>query len=161
MSETVVAEDKTASQAMLTELIRKASRVKAGIIDKYDEQRQRPLAEHLTEFEASVASKGGTAEYVALLMTRLNRIVADCRFKRIGDLDGSSVERFLAGLRAKGTSPQTTNHYLRAIKQFRSWLMLDLWTNDNALNPSSRRVRCGATFASTGGRSPARKSHGC
>src|SRR5262249_16474691 len=104
-------EDKTASQAMLTELIRKANLVRSGLVDKYDDERQRPLAEHLKEFEASVAGKGGTPEHVALLMARISRIVEACRFRRIGDLDGSKVARFLTDRKAEGMSVPTADHY--------------------------------------------------
>src|SRR5262245_20021259 len=47
-------EDREASQAMLTELIRKANRVRSGLVDKFDDQPQRPLTDHLKEFEESV-----------------------------------------------------------------------------------------------------------
>jgi hypothetical protein len=45
---------------MLTEMIRKANLVRSGLVDKYDDQRKRPLADHLKEFQISVADKGGT-----------------------------------------------------------------------------------------------------
>src|SRR4029077_19838060 len=119
-------EDRTASQAMLTELVRKASRVRAGVDDKYDEHRQRPLAEHLKDFENHLHDEGNTAEYVALSMSRIRRLVDGCRFRRIGDIEGVAVQRFLASMkRDKNTSVQTCNYYLQAIKQFCRWMMLE------------------------------------
>src|SRR5439155_14020469 len=46
--------DKTAAQAMLGELIRRAEREEAGLLDPFEDHRKRPLAEHLAEFEADL-----------------------------------------------------------------------------------------------------------
>jgi integrase len=127
-------EDKTAAQALLTEEVRKANRIAAGIIDKFEDQRKRPLAVHLDEFEASLRHKGCTPRHVLLLMSRVRRIVTGCKFQMIRDLEGSAVERFLAKLKTeKNLGTQTVNFYLQAIKQFTRWLMLDRRTNDNPL----------------------------
>ena len=41
----------------------------------------------------------------------------------MGDLTAGRVQAFLAELREQGRSIQTSNHYLRAIKQFSRWLL--------------------------------------
>lgn len=51
----------------------------------------------------------------------------------IGDLSASRVQAFLADLREKGTSIQTSNHYLRAIKQFTRWIVKDRRAGDDPL----------------------------
>jgi integrase len=137
-------EDREASQTMLSEKVKRAMQVQAGLVDKFDEQRQRPIADHLKEFEAALRHKGNSAEHVALVMSRVRRVVQACRFKRIVDLEGSAVERFLANLkREDGIGQQTANHYLRAVKQFARWLMLERRTNDNALvHLQGGNVRC-------------------
>jgi len=41
-----LAVDKAAAQSMLNELVRKTERRAAGLIDRFDEHRQRPVADH-------------------------------------------------------------------------------------------------------------------
>src|SRR5262249_25183478 len=45
----------------------------------------------------------------------------------------SRVQTFFADLRNEGLSVQTSNHYLRAIKQFTRWLVKDRRAGDDAL----------------------------
>ena len=47
--------NKTAAQAMLTQIVQRVDREKAGLIDPTEDQRKRPLAEHLREFEGYLA----------------------------------------------------------------------------------------------------------
>ena len=63
----------------------------------------------------------------------MRKVVEGCKFRVIEDVSPSKVEAFLAGLRKDGTSIQTSNHYLRSIKQFTRWLVLDRRHNDNVL----------------------------
>lgn len=51
----------------------------------------------------------------------------------IADRAPGDVQHFLADLRREGLSVQTSNHYLRAIKQFSRWLVRDRRTNDDPL----------------------------
>jgi integrase len=50
-----------------------------------------------------------------------------------GDLTASRVQSFLADLRDEGTSIQTSNHYLRAIKQLTRWMVKDRRSHDDPL----------------------------
>ncbi|MCA9058289.1 MAG: tyrosine-type recombinase/integrase [Planctomycetaceae bacterium] len=64
---------------------------------------------------------------------RARKIVDDCKAELIGDLLASRVTAFLAELRKGGISIQTSNHYLRSIKQFTRWMVKDQRTNDDPL----------------------------
>ena len=46
-----LAADKAAAQAMLAERVQQTERKAAGIVDRFDEQRKRPVEEHIEEFE--------------------------------------------------------------------------------------------------------------
>jgi hypothetical protein len=46
-----------AAQAMLNELLRKVEREKAGLSDPTEEQRKRPLGEHVTDFQRYLTNK--------------------------------------------------------------------------------------------------------
>lgn len=120
-----LAVDKTAAQTMLNELVRKTERRAAGLIDRFDEHRQRPIDVHLEEFQKHLRARRVGEEQVKLVVYRAERIIEACRVRILTDLSASRVQKFLADLRADGRSIQTSNHYLRAIKQFSRWLVRD------------------------------------
>jgi integrase len=129
-----LAKDKGAAQAMLNALVKKVERQVAGLVDRFDEHRKRPIAEHLADFEKHLKAKGNSPEQVKLVAMRCRRIVTACRAAFIGDLSSSRVQAYLADLREKDNkSTQTSNHYLRAIKQFTRWLVKDRRADDDPL----------------------------
>lgn len=128
-----LATDKTAAQAMLNKILKKVERRVAGIIDRYDDQRTRLLTEHLTEFETHLRSKGVSDHQVKSVLYRARRIIDGCKAKVIDELLASRVTSFLAALRKDGISIQTSNHYLRSIKQFTRWMVKDQRTGDDPL----------------------------
>jgi integrase len=128
-----LAADKAAAQAMLNELVKKAERQAAGLVDRFDEHRKRPVGDHLTDFERHLKSKGVSSEQVKLVASRSRRIIEGCNAPFVGDISASRVQAFLADLREKGKSVQTSNHYLRAIKQFTRWLVKDRRASDDPL----------------------------
>jgi integrase len=125
--------DKAASQVMLNDLVTKADREKVGMGDRFEDQHRTPLRVHLDDFEGHLRSKGVSAEQVKLVVGRCRKIVDGCGFTYIGDLAASRVQTYLAELRTAGASIQTSNHYLRAVKQFTRWLVRDRRTNDDRL----------------------------
>lgn len=131
-----LATDKPAAQAMLTELVKKAERRGAGIIDRFDEQRKRPIKDHLAEFEKYLKAKGNSPEQVKLVTMRAKKIIERCKAGLYGDISVSRVQTLLAELRGdedRSISIQTSNHYLRAIKQFTRWLVKDRRAPDDPL----------------------------
>lgn len=125
--------DKTAAQAMLNELVKKTERLASGVIDRFDDERKRPLAEHLRDFEKHLRAKRVSNEQVKLVIYRAKKIIEKCKAKMAGDLTASRVQSFLADLRDEGTSIQTSNHYLRAIKQLTRWMVKDRRAHDDPL----------------------------
>ena len=144
-----LAADKAAAQAMLNELVRKAEREMAGLVEPFDEQRKRPLREHLTDYEKYLRDRGTTENYVNTTVQRVRDLLTGCRFIYVGDISASRVQGFLADLRSSGRSIETSNHYLRALKMFVRWMVKDRRTNDNPVSHLSsmnadtdrRRVR--------------------
>jgi integrase len=120
-----LAADKTAAQAMLNDLVKQVERRKAGIVDAFDDQRKRPIREQLEDFKKHLRSKEVSPEQIKLVIYRAGQILDGCKVKTICDLSASQVQLFLADLRDSGKSIQTSNHYLRAIKQFTRWLLKD------------------------------------
>ena len=125
--------DKTAAQTMLNECVRKTERRAAGLIDRFDEHRQRPIDGHLEEFRKHLQARRVGEAQVKLVVYRAERIIESCRVRILSDLSSSRVQKFLADLRADGLSIQTSNHYLRAIKQFSRWLLRDRRAGEDPL----------------------------
>jgi integrase len=123
---------------MLDELIRKADRRRAGIVDPFETHEDRPLSQHLDEFSAVLTSKGLTADYVNATKQRIRVIIEGCGFRRIGDISASKVQLQLAALRSNGKSIASMNHYLRAIKMFTRWLVRDRRTSEDRLSHLSK-----------------------
>jgi len=128
-----LAGDKTAAQTMLTELVRRVDREKAGLIDPTDEQRKRPLAKHLAEFTKYLKNKGVTPKQVKESTMQIQRMVDDRKWKMIGDITASGAFEFLGQLRRDNLSAQTYNHYLKSAKQFTRWLVRDRRTPNDPL----------------------------
>jgi site-specific recombinase XerD len=128
-----LAADKTAAQAMLHELVRQVEREAAGIADPFEKHRKRPLKDHIEDWKAYLLNKGNTEKHVGEVVFKVKRIADACGWKMIGDLAAGEVIQCLADLRAGGLAIQTSNHHLRAIKQFSRWLVRDRRTNDDPL----------------------------
>ena len=125
--------DKVAAQAILNDLVTRAERRAAGTIDPFEEHAKRPLKEHANDFEEYQRSKGNSSQHVGEVSTKVRKIIAGCKWAFIRDLSASGTQRYLAELRSGGLSVQTTNHYLRAIKQFSRWLVRDRRMPDDPL----------------------------
>jgi integrase len=117
--------DKMAAQAMLHQIVQRIEREKAGLIDPTEEQRKRPLAEHLHEFEGYLRNKGVSDKQVAENRAKLQKVLAARKWRLIGDISASGTLEFLGQLRREGLSAQTYNNYLTVIKQFSRWLVRD------------------------------------
>ena len=116
--------DKSSAQAMLNEIVLKVERRKAGLTTELDEHAQRPLSEHLTEFLEFLEGKGDSEEHVDQTKRRLSRVLRECKFQRISDLNGVKLASWLKRLRTKhGRSIKTSNHYLGSARTFCNWLV--------------------------------------
>ncbi len=120
-----LATDKGVAQMMLNEKVRQVEREKAGLVDPTDEQRKRPLSQHLTEFKRYLQNKGVTPKQVHTAINQIQSIVGRNKWKLIGDISASGTLEVVGELRRSGKSAQTSNHYLKSIKQFTRWLVRD------------------------------------
>ena len=118
-----LARDKAASQTMLNELVRQVERRQAGLYDPYEEHRNKPLSEHLDEYERSLRAKGNTEKHAKQTVNRLRRLSAGCQFTRLNHLDPTRVETWLDEQQStkKRFSAQTRNFYRDAVVYFLNW----------------------------------------
>lgn len=122
--------DRQAAAKMASDLESAAERGRTGLIDRHAAQRQRPLAEHLAEWEIDLLAKGNTQHYVHRTIACARAILENCQFRFWSDVSASSVQTYLGELReAKngeiGPGANTANDYLRSIKQFMGWMVRD------------------------------------
>jgi len=114
--------DKRVAQTMLNDLVAKVERIDT----------------HLADFEKSQRGKNNSPRYVLEIMGKLRRFVDACRWRRAGQIKATDVQGFLADLREEeGLSVQTSNHYLRAIKTFTRWLVVNRRLKSNPLDSLS------------------------
>ena len=125
--------DKAATLQLATQLERDAELGKIGIVNPFEKHRKQRLREHLKGFEQHLRDKGDSEHHVYQTATRARTVVEACEFTFIDDIAPSGVEAFLRDLRDRGRSIETSNHYLRAVKQFCRWMVLDRRTGDNPL----------------------------
>jgi integrase len=119
--------DKAATAQLAAELERKAELARTGIIDRYAEDRKKPLKQHLEDFYQALLAKGDTIDHAKQTKYRAKQIINRCKFAMWTDISASKVQRCLADLRNEedGLSAQTSNYYLQAIKQFCRWMVQD------------------------------------
>ena len=116
--------DKEATRALASDLERKVEREKAGVIDRFADLRKLPLSQHLENFEKSLLDKGNTPKHSSMTVKRVRTVLDACGFKFIQEVSASKVSGCLASMRATGgIGAETSNHYLRALKGFFSWMV--------------------------------------
>ena len=65
--------DETATQQLAAKLEKEAELGKEGIVGRYKEHRQKPLAEHVEDFGQSLPAKGDTTKQIKQVTSRVNR----------------------------------------------------------------------------------------
>ena len=135
--------NKVAAQQIFAALVRKSELGRAGISDPFEDQRKRPLSEHVDEWEASLRAGGASAKHVKQTVACVRNIFEECRFVFLADLSASRVQQYLADLRGQRRPvPEITS-----IKQSYTKAELAALTGLNltALAPLMRRHRLEAT----------------
>jgi integrase len=87
---------------MLNEMERKVGRAAVGYGDPFEEHRKRPLAEHLTDFEAGLLAEGDTPKQAVPVAARVRRVLGGRGFVFMGDMSACHVMEYLATLRDGG-----------------------------------------------------------
>jgi len=138
-------EDKASSLALLKRLQREQDDKRARGVTRQDEQRERPVDAHLSDYEAYLRNKRNTETHIVKTTSRIRLLLAETKTKTLSDLDGQRVLSTLADWRKRGTpekrkgrkrtpcSVETSNHYLIAIKSFSRWLWRERITPDDPL----------------------------
>ncbi len=125
--------DKSAAEILEGELVRRAAREHAGLVNPYETHAKRPLTEHVTDWHAALLGKGATEKHAKLCRLRVRRVLDGCGFTHWSDLSASKVQAYVAELRCGGLSIQSANFYLQSVKQFCRWCVQDRRALDSPL----------------------------
>lgn len=134
-------EDKASSLALLKRLQRDEDDKRGRGVTRQDEQRQRPVNEHVDDYEAYLTAKGNTPQHVLETISDCRKLLKVTGTKTVADLDGQRILRTLSDWRSRRKNPigvNTSNHYLTAIKSFSRWLWRSRITSDDPLAGLSR-----------------------
>ncbi len=126
--------DKAATRQYAAQLEREAEQRKAGLVDKYTEHRKRPLTQHVDDWRKSLLDGGVTSTYAELSTGRVGAILDGTKAVFWNDLDANRTTAYLAERRDAGLSIESSNHYLRRMKQFARWMVKTKRAPDNPLD---------------------------
>ena len=123
--------DKAASIVRAGELLVKAERGEAGLVNPYAEHNARPIAEHTNEYTADLAGQGCDSLHVKITRLRLAKLVKLCGWTHLDKITADSfcawrIGAFVAGTTktgkaSKALSPKTVNGYLGTARAFAGW----------------------------------------
>ena len=115
--------NKTIAQRMLQSLVENVALEKAGLISPTEKESKVPIAKHVGDFILHHQAKNNCAAHVKDLASKVRIFIDTCDWRNITQINEGDVEAFLLHLRqVKGRSIQTSNSYLKAVKNFTRWL---------------------------------------
>ncbi len=117
--------DKGDTQQLAAKLQKQARHEHIGLADPHEDHRRRPIAEHVDDFRQHLEDKDRTEQHVGLTVQRVTDVVEGIGAKTISDIDGGRVASYLKDRRDAGLATESSNHYLRAVRNFCRWLVKD------------------------------------
>lgn len=91
--------DRAATEQLAARLEKRVAQKAEGLIDPFEEQHARPLAEHLADFRVHLEGRGNVPRYIHDVIGRLERLFAGCGFEVIPDIEPGKVEAWLQAQR--------------------------------------------------------------
>ncbi len=117
--------DKVAANAVLSDLLKQAERVKSNLISADDamamEHQHSELTEVMQSYLEHLRAKGRSAQHISDCQRLTKRAFEECKFVELRDIAGEALERWLTKLTDQNLSPRTRNSYLQAVGGFCRW----------------------------------------
>lgn len=130
-----LAADKVAARSMLAELVRRAERRRAGILDDATDAAGEPLDALVAGYLADLTLRGRSPRYVAEAGRLVAGVAAACGWETPGDLRAAALDGYLARMDA---SARTRQKHRQAAVGFANWLARK---GKLAANPLERSTR--------------------
>ncbi len=131
--------DEGAARAALADLVRQAERIRAGVLTHAEDARarelQRPFSDHVQDY---LDAHRGTAERRADLRRYLDKLAVALSWRRLVDVDRSSLERWLTAELRSGRSARSVNAYRDAALSLCNWLVRSGRLTANPFNGLSK-----------------------
>jgi integrase len=117
--------DETSARQVLAGLVQRSEHVKSGLVtqaqDQVIDQQGTAIGEHVTAYVHHLNAKGGAPARILQVESRLNRVFTDCGYRRLNDLSGEGLEKWLVERQSEGMSAATRNGYREAAVGFGNW----------------------------------------
>ena len=117
--------DESAARSVLSELERRAEKVKGGIITAAEnaviDHQTTPLADHIAAYLLNLENQGVSVMHRDNVRRSLQKLSADCQFNRLADLAREPLERWLVARAKAGMGARTRNTYRAAAVAFCNW----------------------------------------
>lgn len=127
--------DKQASEQLGAKMERAKAKGEQGLIDPYKAHRIRPLAGHVADWTGELRQLGRDEMYVGPCKARLERLMKECGWAKLGDIDADSFCKWRetavgnadhnradkATRTIRPLSPRAKNHYLATLNTFCRW----------------------------------------
>jgi integrase len=117
--------DKEAASRVLSDLERRAELVKSKVMtaaeDAISDHQDTPLAEHFAAYIVHQRAKGLNETRMKNTESRLNRLAADCGFRRLGDLHAANLLRWLVARQAEDMGAGNRNEFRQELVGFGNW----------------------------------------
>ena len=118
--------DKESTLQLAAEIKRKTEQIQSGLADPHEKGKLLLLTNHLEGFRDYLNSKSDSENHVKQTCSRIKHVIEGCKFERWIDIVASNIVKWLAAQREAGKMGiKTSNYYLKAFKQFCSWLETD------------------------------------
>jgi len=129
--------DKGETKRLAAKLEEETRLIRLGVKQPAEElhsfNKPRTLEQLIKEFIQHLRNRDASDKHVKIHESRLKRIIEEAKCRGLADLTPHRIETYLAKCREAGMGKRTSNHYLRAIKQFTRWLVKTRRMFDNPL----------------------------
>jgi integrase len=121
--------DEKAARQILARILSEVEKVKSGIISR-DEANisvhaDAPLSKHVEDYMTHLRACERNADHIQNTRRAILRVVDDCAFGRLRDLQRAKVERWLLKQAELGMCARTRNTYRIALVAFGNWAVRD------------------------------------
>ncbi len=117
--------DEDAARSILSKLERRAELVKAEVISTGEaataDHQTTPVAAHFAAYLDHLRASEASPVRVANMQSQFDRVSGDCGFRKLGDLDGGKLTKWLLLREDEEMSAATRNGYRETMVMFANW----------------------------------------
>ena len=112
---------------VLHEWEEREEKIRAGILSAQDtrtaDNANTPIVKHVDDYVAHLQARDCADKHVRERRRCLDRVLKDCGFHRVRDLEGDTFGRWLTARAQEGMGARTRNVYRSAVNAFAAWLL--------------------------------------